>query len=212
MKIQLAITSCIAAMLFCGCAAKPNSKFIPVEGKYGDVAQANGFDEPTVSMGFYQNETNGTPKLDWPFLMQARGGHNLVVNKDTVVIIGGMSRHDPDGIDRLTGRLLAFDDSAGPALDITDDVLLRYYLPKQMGLTNFVDDSLLELVNTNDSLHIEFVSSRGTAGHADYIRTAFGSNVDVPWNEVEMIMADVRRNGALKRERASGREYLEIGR
>ena len=133
----------------------------------------------------------------------------MVVNNDTAVLIGGKAAVYPDGSESLTARLIAFKGPTGPAMDITDQVLMKYYAGTGMGLTNFMWDTLGSLTKTNNSIQIPFGSSKGMPGSKDFWPTAFECHLTISWNEIDAVMQDVKQNGKLKKEKWSGTEYLQ---
>ena len=133
----------------------------------------------------------------------------MVVNNDTAVLIGGKAALYPDGNERLTERLIAFNGPTGPSMDITDQVLMKYYAGTGMGLTNFMWGSLGSLTKTNNLIQIPFGSSKGMPGSKEFFPTAFDCHLTISWRDIEAIMADVKKNGKLKKEKWSGFEYLQ---
>jgi len=93
-------------------------------------------------------------------------------------------------------------------MDITDQVLLKYYTGTSFGLTNFMWDSFVSLTKTNGSIKIEFSSDKIRAGSKN-IWDPFDSTMTISWNEIDAIMQDVEQNGKLKKEKWSGTEYMQ---
>ncbi len=93
-------------------------------------------------------------------------------------------------------------------MDITDQVLQKYYAGTDMSLTNFMWDSFNTLTKTNGAIQILFCSDKIRAGTKN-IWDPFDSTLTISWNEIDMIMQDVRMNGKLKKEKWSGFEYLQ---
>jgi hypothetical protein len=151
---------------------------------------------------------DGSATVVWPSL-QIVQGNNMVVNNDEVVLIGGKAAMYNDGIERLTARWIAFKGSDGPPMDITDQILMKYYTGNGMGLTNFMWDSIGSLVKTNDAIQVEFGSSKGMPGDKNFYSSAFSCYLIISWHDIEAIMADVKKNGKLKKEKWSGFEYLQ---
>jgi hypothetical protein len=207
MKTQIILYG-LAASLFSGCASETTNEFNPVEGGFGYVTHIRKVDEGSISAGFCYRDTNGNTTVVWPFLKIVQGG-NMVVSNDTAVLVGGKAALYPDGNERLTRRLIAYKGPAGPPMDITDQVLEKYYAGTGMGLTNFMWDSLGSLVKTNNAMQFTFVSTKGMPGGKGFFSTAFGCHLTITWNEIDAVMQDVKKNGKLKKEKWSGFEYLQ---
>ena len=206
MKAQIIIYG-IAVCLFKGCASETTSKFIPVEGKFGYVTHVSGFTDQSLSASFCYRNTNGTTTVVWPHL-KILWGNDMVITNDVALLVGGKSALYLDGHERLTKRLILFKGPSGPPMDITDQILQKYYVGSGYNLTNFMWDSFASLVKTNDSVKIDFVSDKIRAGTKD-IWDPFDSSLIISWHDIESIMADVKKNGKLKKEKQSGFEYLQ---
>jgi len=136
-------------------------------------------------------------------------GDNPVIANNTAFFVGGIASLYKDGNERLSNRLIAFKGPSGPPMDITDQVLQKYYAGTGFGLTNFMWDSFVSLTKTNNSIRIEFSSTKGMPGGKDFYSTAFDCHQIISWNEIDAIMQDVKQNGKLKKEKWSGTEYLQ---
>jgi hypothetical protein len=195
----------LTACLLAGCASETTGDFNPVEGNFGYVAHVRGFTDRSLTMGFCYRDANGKTTVVWPYL-QMVAHNNMVVSNDTAVFVGGVASLLTDGNEHLLDRLIAFKGPDGPAMDITDQVLLKYYAGTGMGLTNY--GGLNSLDKTNGSIQIEFISAKIRPGTKN-IWDGFGCFETLSWNEIEAIMQDVKQNGKLKKEKWSGTEYLQ---
>jgi len=207
MKTRIILCGLVAG-LFVGCASKWTSKFTPIQDGFGYITHVKGVVDQSLSASFCYQDTNGTTTVIWPSLSIINGDNPIIANK-IAFLVGGKAALYPDGNERLTARLIAFEGPAGPPMDITDQLLLKYYAGTGMGLTNFMWDSFVSLTKTNNSIRIEFVSTKGMPGSNDFIRTAFGCHLTITWNEIDAIIQDVKQNGKLKKEKWSGFEYLQ---
>ncbi|HXI69443.1 MAG TPA: hypothetical protein VNN22_03690 [Verrucomicrobiae bacterium] len=197
----------LATCLLAGCASETTSDFNSVEGNFGYVTHIRGFTDRSLSAGFCYRDTNGIATVVWPSL-KIVPGNNMVVNNNSVVLIGGKATAYDDGIERQTARLIAFKGPDGPPMDITDQVLIKYYTETGMSPTNFLWDSFGTLSKTNDSIQILFGSKRIRAG-TNNIWEWFDSTMTISWQDIEAIMTDIKKNGKLKKEKWSGTEYLQ---
>jgi hypothetical protein len=103
-------------------------------------------------------------------------------------------------------RLIAFKGPVGPPMDITDQVLMKYYNGTDMSLTNWSGYNSLD--KTNGSILITFGSAKIRPGSKN-IWDGFDCFQTISWNEIDAIMQDVKQNGKLKMEKWSGTEYLQ---
>jgi hypothetical protein len=206
MKTQIIICG-LAANLLVGCASETTNQFIPVEGRFGYVAHVRKVDEGSISVGFCYRDANGNATVVWPYL-QMVWGNNMVISNDTALLVGGIASLYKDGNERLSDRLIAFKGPTGPPMDITDQVLLKYYTRTGFGLTNFMWDSFNTLTKTNGSIQILFCSTKIRAGSKN-IWDPFDCTLTISWNEIDATMQDVKKNGKLKKEKWSGFEYLQ---
>jgi hypothetical protein len=108
----------------------------------------------------------------------------------------------------IRGQAL-FKGPSGPPMDITDQILEKYYAVTVLGLTNFMKDGFASLTKTNNLIRIEFVSTKGMPGGKDFYSSAFGCHQIISWNEIDAIVQDVKQNEKLKKEKWSGTEYLQ---
>jgi hypothetical protein len=205
MKTRLIFCGFIAS-LFVGCTSETKSDFNPVEGNYGYMTHVSGFTDRSLTLSFCYRDTNGNTIAVWPSL-KIVPGNNLVVSNDTALFVGGKAAIYPDGNERLTERLIAFKGPTGSPMDITDQVFQKYYEDKGLSLTNFLGFNSLD--KTNGEIQILFGSTKGRPGSKEFLTTAFGSTLTISWNEIGLIMNDVKKNGKLKREKWSGFEYLQ---
>jgi hypothetical protein len=205
MRYQILVCGLIAC-LFAGCAGKPPGQFIPISGNFGYVGHVSGAMDRSLREGLCYRAAGGNATVVWIYL-QMVAGNNIVCSNDTAVFVGGISSLYKDGNERLSDRLMAFKGPSGPPMDITDQVLMRYYTGTGMSLTNFMRDSFNTLTITNGSVRILFASDKLRAGTKD-IWDPFDSVVTLSWQDIEAIMADTQANGKLKKEKWSGVEYL----
>ena len=136
-------------------------------------------------------------------------GNNMVVHDDTALLVGGKAALYNDGQERLTSRWIAFKGPTGPPMDITDQMLLKYYAGTGLGLTNFMWDTIGQLIETNSLIRAEFGSSKGMPGDRDFYSSAFSCYLTISWDEIDAIMQDVKQNGKPKKEKWSGFEYFQ---
>ena len=93
-------------------------------------------------------------------------------------------------------------------MDITDQVLQKYCAETGVAFTNVIKDSFVCLTKTNGLLQIGFgILKRNERGPGDI--TAHDATMTISWHDIEAIMADVKKNGKLKKEKWSGTEYLQ---
>ncbi len=205
MKRRLILCGLIAS-LFVGCASEKTSKFVPVEGGFGYTAHVSGFTDRSLTTTFCCQDASGKTTVVWPYL-QMVWGNNMVMSNDTALLIGGVAALYKDGKERLSDRLIAFKGPAGPPMDITDQVFQKYYVDKGLNLTNFLGFNSLN--KTNGEIQILFGCTKGRPGSKEFLATAFDSTLTISWNEIGLIMNDVKKNGILKKEKRSGFEYLQ---
>jgi hypothetical protein len=198
----------LVTSLFVGCASETTSDFNPVEGGFGYVTHVSGFTDRSLSAAFCYRDSNGKVAVIWPSLSLINGD-NPVITNNTTFLVGGKAEVYIDGIERLTKRLIVFEGPVGPPMDITDQVLQKYYAGTGLGLTNFMWDSFVSLTKTNDSIRIEFVSTKGRPGGEGFFSTAFDCHLTISWHDIDAIIQDVKQNGKLKKEKWSGFEYLQ---
>jgi hypothetical protein len=208
MNMKTVIFLGLALGLLAGCASETTSDFIPVEGNFGYVTHVKGTVDQSVSAGFCYRDTNGNTTVVWPSLKLVQG-NNMIVNNDEVVLVGGKAVVYNDDKERRTRRWIAFKGPDGPPMDITDQILMRFYAGTGMGLTNFMWDTIGSLVKTNGAIQVEFCSSKGMPGDINFYSSAFGCHLTISWHDIEAIMVDVKKNGKLKKENWSGVEYLQ---
>jgi hypothetical protein len=105
----------VALVLTQGCGDK-ESDFHPLSGGFGVVATRGGIDSgPAAKLYYKDNKSKLT--LIWPFL--APRGEPMQFTNDMIFLIADM----PDELGRLgTGVYLAVQ-AAGPALDVSEDLL-----------------------------------------------------------------------------------------
>jgi hypothetical protein len=197
----------LAITLLSGCASETTSDFNPVEGGFGYVTHVRGFTDRSMTMGFCYRDANGNTTVVWPYL-QMVWGNNMVINNDTALLVGGIAALYKDGNERLSDRLIAFKGPSGPPMDITDQVLKKYYAGTGFGLTNFMWDSFNTLNKTNNSIRILFGSTKIRPGTKN-IWDPFDCYLTISWDDINTIMADVKKTGKLKKEKWSGTEYLQ---
>jgi hypothetical protein len=197
----------LTACLLAGCASESTSNFIPVEGSFGYVGHVRGFTDRSLTLGFCYRDANGNTTVVWPHI-QMVAGNNMVISNDTAFLVGGVATLYKDGNERLSDRLIAFKGPTGPPMDITDQVLQKYYAGTSFSLTNFMWDSFVSLIKTNGSITIPFSSDKIRPGTKD-IWEPFDSTLTISWNEIDAIMQNVKTNGKLKKEKWSGTEYLQ---
>jgi hypothetical protein len=131
-------------------------------------------------------------------------GRNVIVSNDTALLVGGKATLFPDGKERLTARLIAYKGPSGPPMDITDQVLEKYYAGTGMGLTNFLWDSFHSLSTTNEHVQIIFCSFR-----RNWLQDGFDCTLSTSWRGLDEIIEEVGKTGKMKREKWSGFEYLQ---
>ena len=204
MKTQIIIYG-LAASLFAGCESETTSDFNSVEGNFGYVTHARGFTDRSLTEGFCYRDATGKTTVVWPYL-QMVWANNLVASNDTAVFVGGVASLFTDGNERLKMRLIAFKGPVGPPMDITDQVLMKYYNGTDMSLTNWSGYNSLD--KTNGSILITFGSAKIRPGSKN-IWDGFDCFQTISWNEIDAIMQDIKQNGKLKMEKWSGTEYLQ---
>lgn len=197
----------LAASLLTGCASEKTGDFRPIEGRFGYVTHISGVVDRSLSSSLCYLGTNGNAIVVWPSLLII-SGNNIVITNDTAVLVGGKAVMYKDGIERLTARLMGFKGPGGPPIDITDQVLMKYYIGKGMSLTNFMWDSFVSLTKTNDSIKILFGSRELRTGSKD-VWDLVGSTAIISWHDVEAIMQDIKRNGKFKKDKLSGVEFMQ---
>jgi hypothetical protein len=197
-----------AACLLAGCASEWTSKFTPIQDGFGYVTHVKGIVDQSLSTALCYRDNNGKIAVVWPSL-DIINGDNPVIKNDTAILVGGKAELYYDGVERLTQRLIVFKGPSGPPMDVTDQILEKYYAGTGLGLTNFMKDGFASLTKTNNLIQIEFVSTKGMPGGKDFYSTSFGCHLIISWHDIEAIMADVKKNGKLKKEKWSGTEYLQ---
>ena len=202
-KINLCL---LTVCLLAGCASETTSKFTPIQGGFGYVTHVEGTIDQSLSASFCYKDTNGTTTVIWPSL-SIINGDNPVIGNNTAFFVGGIASLYKDGNERLSDRLMAFKGPSGPPMDITDQVLQRYYAGTSFGLTNFMRGSFVSITQTNNLIQIGFVSAKIRPGTKN-IWDSFDSTFTISWNEIDAIIQDVKINGKLKKEKWSGFEYL----
>jgi hypothetical protein len=191
-------------LLSLACSPAEQDTFTPIENGFGYARHVKGFTDRSLSTDLRYKKSSGEIIIVWPHLA-ILWGNNVVVKSNTAVLVGGMAEVYPDGAERFSQRLIAFEAPAGPALDITDQVLREWCSTSGIEATNIIKDPFASITKTNDSLAIDLVYlERGngtTKGH--------GTNALVSWGSVAAIIKDVRQTGKLRKEKASGVEYRQ---
>ena len=134
-------------------------------------------------------------------------GDNVQITNNVAVLVGGIAhRYPEDGVERLSDRLIAFEAPAGPPMDITEQVLLKYCADNGIKRANVIQDSFVSLTRTKDVLQITFgVLKEDEKGNS----TAQDTTNTISWHDIETIMSNVKQTGNLKKEKWSGVEYLQ---
>ena len=208
-------TIMLSGFVFCvlvSCSGGPSKKdsvnFKPIEGGFG-YGQHSGKTYPMHSAiwaDFRYRNTNGEQVVVWPYLELIRG--NPAISNNIALFAGGKAELYDDGVERLRERLMVFEGPSGPSLDITDQLLQKYCAESGVDFTNVIKDSFVSLTKTNGALQILFgiikVGERGPG-----TTNAHDATMTISWRDIEAIMADVKKNGKLKKEKWSGTEYLQ---
>jgi len=208
MKITI-ISGALAVSLLSGCAIEHTSDFTPIEkgNGFGYVTHVRGFTDRSLSAGLLYQDSSGKRVEVWPHL-ELIESDNPVITNNFALLVGGKAELYKDGNERLRERLIAFEAPSGPPLDITDQVLQKYCEESGVDFTNVTKDSFVCLIKTNGVLQIGFgILKRNERGPGDI--TAHDATMTISWHGIEVIMADVKQNGKLKKEKWSGTEYLQ---
>jgi hypothetical protein len=199
-----------ATSLIVGCVGEKTSKFTPIENGsgFGYVTHVSGFTDRSLSAGLWYQDSNNKRTVVWPHLELIKSD-NPVITNNIALLVGGKAELYKDGNERLRERLIAFEAPTGPPLDITDQVLQKYCASSGVAFTNVTKDSFVSLTKTNETLQILFgIVKIGERGPGDV--TAHDATMTISWRDIETIMADVKKNGKLKKEKWSGTEYLQL--
>ena len=207
MKAQIILCTLVTS-LFPGCVIEHTSNFTPIEkgNGFGYVTHVRGFTDRSLSAGLLYQDSTGKRTLVWPYLELI--DNNPAITNNIAVLVGGKAELYEDGVERLRQTLFAFEAPSGPPLDITDQVIQKYCLETGLASTNFVKDSFVSLKKYDGALEIAFgILSRGERGPGTI--NNYGTTMPISWHDIEAIMADVKKNGKLKKEKRSGMEYLQ---
>jgi hypothetical protein len=143
----------------------------------------------------------------WPHL-ELIDGDNPAITNNVAVLVGGKAELYEDGVERLEQRIIAFEAPVGPPLDITEQVLKKYCVETGVAITNITKDPFGALRKKDGVVEMDFaILRRNERGPGDI--TIHGTTLTISWHDIEAIMADVKKNGKLKKEKWSGTEYLQ---
>lgn len=192
MRFKTIISYSIIFFLLVGCS---KSYFLPIENGFGYGGHSEGFPDRKTWAGLQYRDSTGKTTDVWGYLSNT--SPVVQITNNLAVFVGGV--YD-DGRDRFSERLMVFEAPNGPPMDITDQILQRYCAGSGFKRTDIVKDSFASLTKTNDAVKIDFVTLKeGTI--ADGIEV-------ISWRDIEGIMADVKKNGKLRKEKWAGFEYL----
>lgn len=210
MKVKSRFLGFSLSLIVVGCAGHQSSHFTPIEGGFGYITHRDRVIDASLSAALCYQDATGNTTVVWPHLSLINGDNPIITN-NVAFLVGGKTLEYTDGdehLTRLTQRLFVFEAPSGPPMDITDQVLKRYYAGTGFGLTNFMWDSFSSLRKTNDSIRIAFVSTKLLPGSAHHWQP-FDSWATISLSDIKAIMKDVRANGTLQKEKSSGIQYLE---
>jgi hypothetical protein len=200
----------IPLLLTIGCGSsvsKNESDYIPLENGFGCLLQSKEIYpmHKAAMAGLVYSNTNGNKFAVWSCI---DGVFEVQITNNIAVFVGGKTEESISANQKMGQRLIAFEAPYGPPLDITDEVLENYCSKNNCAITNIVKNSFTSLTKTNDLIKIEFVIIKnGLRGKGSV--DADGGTEIISWRNIEAIMADVKKNGKLKKEKQSGIEYLQ---
>ena len=114
------------------------------------------------------------------------------------VFLGDKPWHYRDGAEGLVARVIAFEAPSGPPMDITVQILKRWCAQSGVALTNVMQNTLVDLTQTNGVLHLGFgIIKRGLRGPGT-IDTDDGT-ATITWDEIRQMMEEARKDGKLKK-------------
>jgi hypothetical protein len=210
-SFALPIFLCSILLTIVGCNEQQNAeassdKFLPIENGFGYGGHSHGFTDRKMWAGLQYRDANGQMTVVWPYLGTA--SPVVQITNNVAVFVGGITALDQDGVERLTQRLIGFEAPAGPPVDITDQVLMKWCAESGVALTNISKDPFVSLTKSNEVLQISFVIlKRNVRGPGDIMGA--GATAIVSWSDIEAIIQDVKKNGKVEHEKRSDFEYLQ---